>query len=372
MFPSNTQSTHGTRVNRINFKKSRCILSNGDRLGFGCTTTNRHLKDVTDVKYHVYRLTNECELKSSEPIDLLDSDDDDGPANVHKSGYGNASFNHEDSEDECPSADEDVKPDVHKLMREVYETRKIKEEVAWNCYEYDRQLATQQQQQNQQNQENQENQMHNTMYNVDLDKSDHEPDICVVEPPQKRQRVEPNEFESMQTTTQSNGFDSMDFQVPETYETTANLNEVASEYQMSDTTLKEKVKIVVHSRGQQLARDMLAAAQAKQKPKPGTIATNMKAKATQSYSSFQFPKNPIPSTSKAPPPSPPKDECTNDHDASVKTVDELKNDFISEITKWDYKWIENKNLNPLQYKLNIQHLDTNFVDLDTFQQFVLN
>lgn len=351
-------------------------------MGFGCTTTNSHINDVTDFKYQVYRLSNENELASTDTIELLDSSDEETENNLHQNGRGNVSINHEDSEDECPSADEmDVKPDIHALMRKVQEGMKIKEEVAWNCYEYDRQG----------NQTNQENDTA-PIDDVDLDTFDMESEIYIVEPPQKRQRTGSNEFglfsRKMPETSENQNSTTEHSEVQAEIQNVLgdlNLN-IASEYQMSDATLKEKVKLVQRSRGQQLAIDMLIAAQSKGKPKgaTATVTTNaaaaaaaanggMKAKAPLSS---PHPNNPTPSTSKVPPKVQPPPEIPlsygNDHENCIRTVDELKNDFISEITKWEYKWIESKNLNPLQYKMNIRHLETDFTDLHTFQQFVLD
>lgn len=330
---------------------------------------NRHLKDINDYKYHVYRLSNENELASSDgPIELLDSDDEE-TSQTHHSGRANVSTNNDDSEDECPSADEmDVKPDIHTLMRKVQEEMKIKEEVTWNCHEYDRQTRPM----------DRENDTA-PVDNVDLDQFDMESEICVIEPPQKRQRREPIEnVEPVHSVVQP--------EQPNILED-GNLSEnvnvnIASEYQMSDTTLKEKVKNVVRSRGQQLAIDMLiaaaAASQSKDKPKgaptPMVTATgNRGIKANTPSSSL--PNNPIAPTSNTPikPPSPEIPlKYGNDHDIPDKSIAELESDFISEITNWKYKWINDKNLNPLQFTMNIRHLDTDFTDLCTFQQFVSN
>lgn len=322
-------------------------MSNGDKLGFGCTTTNRHVKDTKDYKYHVYRLSNQNELASSDaPIELLDSDDED-TSQSNSNERANTS-NTEDSEDECPSADEmDVKPDIHTLMRQVQEEMKIKEEVNWNCYEYDRQTRPREEETDPE-----------PVDSVDLDQFDMESEIYVNEPPQKRQRHESIEtVEPMHNNAQPDGWQAVLNDGSATENLNASVN-VASEYQMSDTVLKEKVKLVVRSRGQQLATDMLlAAAQSKDKPKaPATVIL------------------PVATSSKTPnkPPSPeiPITYGDADYNAPVKSVEELENDFISEITKWKYKWINDKNLNPLQFTMNVRHLDTDFADLHTFQQFV--
>lgn len=344
-------------------------------MGFGCTVTSRHINDVNDYKYHVYRLSNENELLSSDTIELLDSSDDETENTAsNRNGRANILLNNEDSEDECASADEmDVKPDIHALMRKVQEGMKIKEEVAWNCHEYDRSLG-----------QNQENDVEAPVDNVDLDTvEDNEAEICVIAPPQKRQRIEPTEFgllypDPPATSEHENGASGHvgDVPQPEWQQDVLgdrNLN-VASEYQMSDTTLKEKVKLVVRSRGQQLATDMLIAAQAKGQPK-GAInaAAAAGTKATKPSAATTSSNKPMPSTSKAPikvSPPPEIPSTYKDDENAVKSVEDLKNDFISEITKWDYKWINDRNLNPLQYKMNIRHLDTDFTDLHTFQQFV--
>lgn len=321
---------------------------------------------MNDYKYHVYRLTNENELATSGPIELLDSDDEE-TGQTNGNGSTNTSTNIEDSEDECPSADEmDVKPDIHALMRKMQEEMKIKEEVNWNCYEYDRETA-------------QREPDHDAVPvdNVDLDQFDVESEIFVNEPPQKRQRYEPMENvapmfndvfvqpEQQNVLGDENDDEHVDANV------TAS---IASEYQMSDTTLKEKVKNVVRSRGQQLAIDMLIAAQSKDKSK-SAVAT-----ASAGGNRGMPTNNPIASTSKAstkpPSPSPSPDIPTtyggDDYDIPLKSIGELEIDFITEITKWKYKWIEDKNLNPLQYTMNVRHLDTDFTHLQSFQQFVSN
>lgn len=372
-----SQSTRGTYVNKINFKGSRSILSNGDKLGFGCTTTNRHLNDVNDEKYHVYRLTNENELGSNDTIDLLDSDDEETPQNA-QNGNG-ISINDEDSEEECPSADEmDIKPDIHSLMRKNQEMIKIKEEINWNCHEYDRQMT-----------QNEPENDAAPVDSVDLDADDDsDTEIYVVEPARKRQRLETSEFDLFnpilpQPSTFENGN-----VVPEQHNTVEpdreddlsdrNLN-VIPEYQMSDATLKEKVKNVQRSRGQQLAADMLNA-QSKNKPKglATTSATPVSGHKAKTPSSSSMPNNPIASTSKAPTVVPPLEipsTYRNDNELVCdKSVEDLTKDFISVITKWNFKWIDDRNLNPLQYSMNmnVRHLDTDFTDLHTFQQFVLN
>lgn len=339
-------------------------------MGFGCTTTNRHVNDVNDYKYHVYRLTNE-KLVSDGVVELLDSDDEEeaGHSNQSRSIGGG---NDEDSEDECPSADEmDIKPDIHALMRKDQEVQKIKEEVTWNCYEYDRQT----------NQWDHENDAE-PVDNIDLDHFDAESEICVIEPPQKRQRHTLNEFDLFYQVPPAppqqpnqheyeNVASAHDEVQPDRQDALGDGNSaIASEYQMSDTTLKEKCKVVVRSRGQQLATDMLRA----EKSKGVAIPVASTAAGNRGMNTSLL-NNSIASMSKAPTNLSSRDippTYGNHHEVYDKSVDELENDFITEITKWNYKWLDDGNLNPLQYTMNIRNLalETDFADLQTFQQFV--
>lgn len=78
--------------------------------------------------------------------------------------------------------------------------------------------------------------------------------------------------------------------------------------------------------------------------------------------------NPIPSTSMVP------TKAANTAMPNKMFIHEayiaVKNFFVSEIKKWSIKWIDDKHQNPFYY--TVRHLDTDFTDLCTFQQFVLN
>lgn len=338
------QSRHGTYVNEINYKGSRTILAVGDQIGFGCNPKNRHVKEKSDRKFFVYRVAIGNEIKSGETIELSSGEEDDDNAN----GFNQLGNNLESDDEDCPSADEmDIKPDIHSLMRQNYEQMKIKEEVDWNCYEYDR---------SQRNQTNDNNQVNNNGHVEEIYVSDTEDDVCMVEPPRKRIRNETIEEV---------------YQAPVVDPPVANAPVVDApiqlpEFHMSDATLKEKVKNAPRSRGQQLAADMLTPnlmqrmdlAPTKTTPKPSAPRQD----------------NPIPSTSNGS-----NNTSINPRiyhmnsdkvDEDDKSVDDLRNDFISEITKWDIQWILNDKVNPLRFQMNIRRLNTEFTDLLEFQQFV--
>lgn len=342
-------------MNRVNYKESRCILSEGDLLGFGCSTSTRHLKDKQDVKYYVYRVKIGSDLASCEPIELLDSSDDSDGGDRYSGGFfvdGN------ETDDECPSADEiDVKPDIHTLMRIAQEKVQIKEEINWNCYEYDR------------------SQMKETVpfaNNADdpICLSDNDEEIVMVEPPQKRIRTEshtdflhptpeptPTDRDEYGNSTTENESDASS-----SYQVSEKIN-ILPEYQMSNTALKEKVKIVVRSRGQQLATDMLRSQK--------TLMSNMNealvtTHTTHAIKGHKMPKGAQtlhhePSTSSA-------WHFKAESDTINHSIDDLKNYFISEVTKWDFQWIYDKKLNPLRYTMNVEQLATDFIDLAYFQR----
>lgn len=122
----------------------------------------------------------------------------------------------------------------------------------------------------------------------------------------------------------------------------------AQEHQMSRTTLKENVAHVTPSRVQRLATDLLN-------------ASNSRAEQVSSICSTQS------NAGKFEP------QLYN------RQLEYRTNEFISEITKWDSKWLLDKHENPFKYHIDfkrlnsimpIMHLDTNFADLSTFQRFV--
>lgn len=322
------QSLYGTRVNHINYRDSRCILSQYDLIGFGCSPTARRVKDKSDTRCYVYRVALGSAFNSSETIELSDGSDNEGEPYDASDGLdvGN------ETDEDCSSADEeepDVKPDIHTLMRVAMETMQIKQEVEGYCYDYERSQWT--------------DKPDPTIVNEEaicLDSEDEEKeDILLLEPPRKRVRqVEPE----------------YSFPTPEPEpepksdpkeEDDSNSEQTLPEYQMSDTTRKEKVKLVTRSRGQQLATDMLKTQKTLFKGAgPSHQEANTPASVNQTYK--------------------PPSEYSN------YSIADLSNVFISEITKWDYQWIQKKNPNPLRYQMDVKPLDTNFTDLASFQRFV--
>lgn len=308
-------------------------MSDGDLIGFGCRTKSAHNNDPMDRKYFVYRVAIGCGFDAFETIELL-SDDSDNEENGHNNSYNdtNSIFDGSDT-DEDQSADEmmDIKPDIHKLMRVAYEKVQIKKEIDWNCYEYDKRK----------NRSPVANETNNSTTVGDvICLSDSDEEIVTVEPPRKRVRQleEPLVSEVPETKTTKD----CENHSPKRHATT-NLNEAnhqaarAPEYQMSETTLKEKVKNVQRSRAQQLATDLL---------KSSTLRDNA-----------------VPSTSSLRPNGFQSEPQHND-----RPKEALMDDFIGEITKWDVNWLLEKKENPLRYQMEVNRLETNFKDLPTFQK----
>ncbi|XP_031636106.1 uncharacterized protein LOC116348997 [Contarinia nasturtii] len=344
------QSLYGTRVNFVNYKDSRCILTEGDLIGFGCATNTKHLKDKNDHKYYVYRFTIGSGLNSSETIELLsDDDDDDAVRNRGISGFCVEDAVETDDED-CPSADEmDVKPDIHSLMRTVHLGVEIKQEIDYNCYKYDT------------GSQSEPIIVNDIPYAVD-DEDKFNEDILICEPPRKRIRpTDVNEFTSLlasetETELESESKDEEN----DTINESGSEQIFAPEYQMSDTTRKEKCKIVVRSRGQQLATDMLMSEKLLMKnineasaPVQGTAGA--KTPAGPSTSTFILDSTYLP-----------------EPEFSKISIQDLNNQFISEITKWNYAWIRDKNPNPLQYQMQVKPLGVNFANLAAFQRQIKN
>lgn len=305
-----------------------------------------------DKKYYVYRVAIGNELSTCGPIELSDGSDDDNTQS--ENAFLNDSSHGNDTDDECPSADEmDVKPDIHTLMRSVNQNIKIKEEVAWNCYEY----------------EKSHNIPNDTSEVVDGGTVSSDDDCYADEQPQKRMRREEPDY--MYSTPEPQSEDQIEQNNSNTTQITAiNANKPADaeicvpEYQMSDATLKEKVKNVTRSRGSQLAFDMLT-------PKASLLnkmSTGPKAK-QETNNEVNHPNSQGPCTSiLSPPPAPLKIECDSEH----KSLDDLNNEFISEVTSWEFKWIVDKKPNPLRFKMDVRPLEINSPNLHFFQRFVLD
>lgn len=252
-----------------------------------------------------------------------------------------------ETDDEPSDEEEDVKPDIHSLMRTAQEKMQIKQEIEGYCYEYDRNT----------NQKSEPIIQNDVPYCLDSDEE--KEDILLVEPPRKRVR-QPEPECSLPTPKPEPQPE------PELKNSSDDLTEEASEqtipeYQLSDTTLKEKVKLVTRSRGQILATDML---KPPKKLLRGINVAPTHLKVNRSNGS-QIPLHQEPSTSYTINPNyNPESEYKN------FSIADLNNAFISEITKWDYQWIRDQKPNPLRYQmLDVQHLDTNFSNLASFQRY---
>lgn len=319
-------------------------------LGFGCNTITKHNKDRNDRKYYVYRVALGSGFDVSETIELCDSSDEE--ANQSSSSQLNDNYQDgNETDDECPSADEmDVKPDIHSLMRMTYAKMQIKEEIIWNCYDYDKE----------QNNESSSAEPINVGESIFL--SDGEDDIATLEPPRKRIRQVENFDHS---TFEENRIEPNDAQTEDKCIGSIQSNDQVPEYQMSETTRKEKVKLVVRSRGQQLATDMLMSKNQLMNNlnelttstfimKPNKTTTKLATasqEATTSATSNLFIKN-------------------GKLEKEGSSIEDLTNDFISEVTKWDFQWICDQKPNPLRYKMEVKPLDTNFPDLSSFQRYI--
>lgn len=306
----------------------------------------------------MYRLALGTGIQS-ELIELSDSSDDNEinqPSNQFNDSYqdGNA------TDDECQSADEmDVKPDIHSLMRETYAKIQIKEEINYNCYEYEKSKNT--------DQINPDAASVETVY-----LSDSEDDVVTVEPARKRIRQDNIHDGYGQTENQTKpNANEHSSNAPDTKLDKINkenqICEQIPEYQMSETTLKEKVKNVVRSRGQQLATDMLMPKNAllNNLNEPSTSTQTTKAnKMVQMTAKSQAAETVATPNAYA-------ENYTPEH--VQLSIEELTNVFITEVTKWDFKWIYDKKPNPLQYsmeyKMEVRPLGTNFSDLSAYQRF---
>lgn len=355
-----SQTTRGTYIGGLLYKDSRSILSRGDLVGFGCKTKNKHLKDPQDRKHFVYRIAIGNELDSCGTIDLCDDSDEENNDNGENHSVLNGSLNdsHE-TDDEHDSSDEvDVKPDIHTLMRTAYQERKIKEEIGWNSYDYEKTM----------NNGNDKNETNGIISQVSSDEvlelsSDEE---CIVnDPPQKRQRHAKPEylFETQEETANENNDDHINddsHMKNASFDSTDDQTDVASEYQMSDAILKEKVKNAPRSRAQQLARDFLISQNARTNHNNQTVAPKQGAKST---------KTPKTETTRRNSQEPSTSNFVSRSNNITMSIEDLKNQFITELTKWEFQWIAERKLNPLQLMKNIRTLDIDFQDLATFQGF---
>lgn len=343
------QSKRGTYVNHTNYKQSRCILSEGDFVGFGCKPLNNlKIIDTNDAKYFVYKI--EVGTPSLESV-AIDDDDDEIDENVqNNSGLESNNLNQsdqdgyctdgEDAEDAMNAADDDldVKPDIHSLLRyeQIVQNEEnlnvnIKEEVSYLASGYERQIN----EKTTANNNNHPQPITNEIVDLCGDSDD---DVIELNPAKKRQRKaspEPVKLpESFEPAQQSE---------PTTqYETETTILKLP-EHQLQEKTLKEKAKNVTVSRSQQLSTEMLKIKKKKSKH-------SKKPRLTEPSCSTSGQKKP------------------QEHTLSEQSSDESVNRIISAITKWKVNWILDYEKNPLQYQLNVKQLDSHFQDLLTYQR----
>lgn len=328
-------------------------------MGFGCKTKSQHIKDARDGKYFVYRLEIGNYLESCGTIDLCDDSDDDNIENNRNHSVPIASFNdsHE-TDDEHDSADEiDVKPDIHTLMRTAYQQMKIKEEIGWNIYEYEKTT-------NNGNGDDETN--WNNIQSVELSSDE---DCIADEPSQKRQRHEEPDYlfdaqeqiystqTSIINSNSANGDNEMD---STSFHSTDDQPDVAPEYQMSDAILKEKVKNAARSRAQQLAHDLLMSQNARPNQNNPIVTSKQSAKSTKRPKAQATRRNSHETSTS---------NCASRSNNNAMSIEDLTNEFISEITRWEFQWIAKEELSPSQLRKNIRQLGIDFDDLATFQRF---
>lgn len=316
----------------------------GDLIGFGCATNTRHLKDKVDRKYFVYRFAIGNGLNSNEPIEIL-SDDSDDEANSTRDTYYDgfridSDTGDEDENDHSTDDEIDVKPDIHSLMRMEYAKVQIKQEIEWNCYEYEKTRL----------QPNEQRIVNDVPFCLsdDDEEGDDDEDIIALEPPQKRIRQSKPEYfppspehepEPEPEQSRMELFGTRTITLP-------------PEYQMRNTIFKEKCKVVVRSRGQNLATDMLMSKNMNDKTKGANKISTGTAGYYEASTSFNINHAYKPLS-----------------EYSEYTIQDLVNAFISEITKWEFHWIVDQKPNPLRYTMDVKRLDTNFTDLNSFQRW---
>lgn len=342
------QSKRGTYVNHTNYKQSRCILSEGDFVGFGCKPLNNlKIIDTNDTKYFVYKI--EVGTPSLESV-AIDDDDDEIDENIqNNSGLESNNLDQSDLDGHCTDGedaedsmhavddDDDVKPDIHSLLRyeqlmqNLQDLRvNIKEEVSYLASGYERQI-------NEKTRANNNHPQPITNDIVDLC-GDSDDDVFKLNPKKKRQRKASPEPVKLAESTEP----AQQSEPTTQYETETTILKLP-EHQLQEKTLKEKTKNVIVSRGQQLSSEMLKSKKKKSKH-------SKKPRLTEPSCSTSRQKEP------------------QEHSLSEQRSDESINRIISAITKWKVNWILDYEKNPLQYQLNVKQLDSSFQDLHTYQR----
>lgn len=329
-------------MNNRKLVDEREILKSSDKIGFGGRPQNKLVEDFTDEKYFVYELRYGNPLgDGSIPFEITDSDDEeireDDPGRVPQnkdprilldskaeSGIFSSSDEHQ-TDDENPDGDEDesdVKPDLASLLRQQSEyiqqaalQREIKQEVDYYAHQYNKEH------------DKELNGVNNVPSHVIdcvviLDDSD---DELICEPEIKRKKPD---------TEWSN------YLLPESKPLSPKKpksKSIQQEYnpppkhEMSGNILKEKVKNVLESRGQQLSDDLL---------KPNELLLNDLNNSRPSTSTNY--SNPYSKRS---------------HSKSFNIFDELlhheqMNAFISDITRWEVKRVTVREFqNTLEFHL---------------------
>lgn len=316
-------------MNATNFKGSRTILSDGDLIGFGCKVNNWHVADPSDTRYYVYRFVYGHPMGDiKQTFDLTSDDEEESeiqpnkiPVSPGESGIFSGSDGH-DTDGEEADEDVDIKPDIHSLMRsqrehveQMMQLIEIKQEVSWMNHEYERQHV--------------EPIIDSTVYELSDDDDDV---IPIAEPNSKRKKTEwPlfNPSDSCPTSPKKVIVPEPTIQPPPIHE-------------YPQQILKEKVKNVGFSRGQQLASDMF---------KPKECLLNEPS----TSSKVIIPKNDLKPDAK---------------DVLSKLVtDKNLNQIITDITGWDARWIIDRGFqDTLRFLLpNLKPIENKFDSLAAYQ-----
>lgn len=333
-------------MNNRKIVNAREVLRSEDKIGFGCSPKNKFVRDITDEKHIVYELRCGNPLgDGSIPFEINDSDDEEDdlgqiPQNQNhiisfdskaesaiisgSDGHQTDDENQEEEEDEF-----DVKPDLASLLRQQREyiqqaalQREIKQEIDWNAHQYNKEL----------------NGLNNVQPHVVdcveiLDDSD---DEVIYEPENKRKKPDSEWSDSMMAAPKP------------LFPKKPQPQSVQPEYhpppkhEMSEAILKEKVKNVRESRGQQLSDDLF---------KPNELLLNDLSNRPSTSTNYTVPNG------------------YRSHSKRLNFFDKLlqheqMNAFISDITRWDVKRITAREFqHTLEFHLpHLMNIELSFGD----------
>lgn len=328
-------------------------MSHADTIGLGCSPKNKFVKDINDEKHIVYELRNGNPLgDGSIPFEIIDSDDEENDferipfAQNHRtshdsSGIFSGSDGHQtDDENQEGEEDEpDVKPDLASLLRQQREyiqqaalKREIKQEIDWNIHQYNKES----------------NGLNNVQPHVIdcVEIFDDSDDEIICEPEIKRKKTDTewnNTLLAVSKPLSPKKPQPMPQPVLPEYHP-------PPKHEMSETVLKEKVKNVRESRGQQLSNDLF---------KPNDVLLNDITTDRPSTSTSYTASN-----------------GNQSHLKRLDVFDELLhhkqlNAFISDITRWDVKRITAREFqNTLEFHLpDLTNIELDFGDnLELYQK----